>query len=356
MIIFYLPNLRPGGAERVMITLANEYHAQGIDILFVVNNNEGPFIHILNKNIKIISFNTKSKFLCLFRLINLCKRIRPNVIIATLGASVTSSLINIFLPKKIKIINRLGNTVGEEIKSLGTLSQFKYKTAINLIAFLSDKIIFQSNLMKEDFFKNVITQPKTIKIIYNPIDHQLINLKAKEKCEKYTFIAVGRLAVQKDYKTMILAINEVAKFDQNITLGIIGQGILEQQLKEIVKELNLQKNIKFLGYRSNPYCYIRQAKFLLSTSIYEGFPNVVIESLLLNTPVILSDCPSGIKEFFRNNYHGLFAQTGNYKSFSDKIISAIKDYNKFEKFDYSKEIVDQFDVKKITEEYKIFAR
>ena len=82
----------------------------------------------------------------------------------------------------------------------------------------------------------------------------------------------------------------------------------------------MKKNIKILGYKKNPYPFIKYSNVLVLTSKYEGLPNVLLEAIALKRFVISSDCPTGPKEILDNGKGGMLFRTGNYKDLSKKII------------------------------------
>jgi glycosyltransferase involved in cell wall biosynthesis len=352
MILFYIPNFRPGGAERVIITLANYLFSKGVKIIFLVNKSNGQFKIFLDKRITVVELNSKSVLGSILPFIKVCRKLKPKIVFACLGPSVTVSVAKLFLSKKISIVNRLGNTIGEEMKHLGYLKKFKYFLAQNIIGLNSDILIFQSKIMLDDFNRIVISKPKSVRIIHNPLDLKGILTKSQEKAESYDLIAVGRLTKQKDYHTMLEALKILVRSGyKDISLGIIGIGDLEISLKKKVQDLNLVNNVTFLGYKENPYKYIGNAKFLILSSLYEGLPNVVLESLYLNTPVISTDCPSGIKEFFKEGYHGYYAKTGSPDSLASSINKGLENIEKFKNKNNKEEISLNFGIEVIGEKY-----
>ncbi len=89
-------------------------------------------------------------------------------------------------------------------------------------------------------------------------------------------------------------------------LLIIGQGSLEEKLKELTKILGVENDVKFIGYTPNPFSYIRRSTLFVFPSLYEGFPNALCEAMACGVPVISSDCKSGPREILCSNgdyYH-----------------------------------------------------
>jgi glycosyltransferase involved in cell wall biosynthesis len=133
-------------------------------------------------------------------------------------------------------------------------------------------------------------------VVYNPIDFErLINqsqVKVENELSNY-LIFVGSLT---ERKRVNLVIEALAKADTSYNLLILGEGPNMESLKELVIHHGLTNRVKFGGFLKNPYPFIKDSKGLILASSYEGLPTVLIESLVLETPIIAVDCPTGPKE------------------------------------------------------------
>jgi glycosyltransferase involved in cell wall biosynthesis len=214
---------------------------------------------------------------------------------------------------KTVFINRIGNTIGaEKMFFTNPVKRFLYIFANKIIAKMSDYVIFQCHYMAKDYLEQTKVTPKQYSVIYNPvkIDH-IKNLAREENTEKYTFVAVGRLNPQKDYENLINACALLKNKTSDFSVAILGQGNLFQKLEKLIQKLGLEKNVFLLGYKSNPYSYINNSNYLVSSSLYEGFSNVIIESLCLGKPVIATDCPGGNAEVISNGANGWLCEYKN---------------------------------------------
>ena len=164
------------------------------------------------------------------------------------------------------------------------------------------------------------------KLIYNPFNFNLIKKKSNEKLKLHFFskralkiINVGRLTEQKDQITLIKAINTVSK-KINIRAIIIGKGAFKEKLNNLILKFNLKKNIKLIGYKKNPYKYIKKSDIFLLTSTFEGHPNVLIEAQYLKKFIISSNCPTGPKEILNNGKLGDLFPIGDYVELSNLLL------------------------------------
>lgn len=176
--------------------------------------------------------------------------------------------------------------------------------------------------------------------IYNPIDFETIENKAcerenltldeKELLNNPYICSVGRLDEgQKDFNILINAYANL-KVENKISekLVLVGDGPDKEKLENLVKKLNLENDIIFLGKKSNPYIWMKNSKVFILSSKYEGLPTVLIEALILDVPSISSNCLTGPVEILENGKYGELFNIGNVKELEEKILITL---NKREK-------------------------
>lgn len=352
-IYFYLPNLKGGGAERVIVNLLNYFKMQGYNFKLLLGQKKGALIEQLDKNIEIVELGKVRSRKALLQFIKFCWKEKPDLIIATLGAAFTSTFAKSVLPKETKVVSRLGNTIGTEVELYNFFLKkilFVYQNYI--IGRNSDDLIFQSQYMKRDFISVTGIDADQSFVIYNPVNVKEILSKTEMELDKsYDLVAVGRLDLQKDYITMIRALSILKDSDHSLTLAVLGEGKLRRELEEKIKELNLQDSVFLKGFVSNPYPYMKNSKFLICSSIYEGFSNVIIEALCLGTPVIATDCPGGNSEAIKDDQNGLLSKVSNPEDMANKIDYGLKNYLTFDKKKISKEASKKYDIENISNQY-----
>ena len=134
-----------------------------------------------------------------------------------------------------------------------------------------------------------------IKTIHNPLNLKIIYKLKQDKINiddnSFNFITIGRLDKGKNHQLLIKAMQNI-----NAKLYIIGDGILKNELKNQIKKLNLENKIFLLGRQKNPYKILSKADCFVFSTNYEGFPNVLLEALACELPIISTDCPSGPRE------------------------------------------------------------
>ena len=162
---------------------------------------------------------------------------------------------------------------------------------------------------------------------------------------------IGRLEMQKDHITLIRAVKILSK-KINIKLKIVGSGSQYFFLKKNIENLGIEKNIKIIKETRNTTKFFLSSDLFVSTSLYEGFPNVIVESIMHNIPVISSNCRSGPKEILIHDNATNMFKIKNYKDLANKILYFYFNKKKFNKNKFKiKENLNNFHYKKILNKF-----
>ena len=171
---------------------------------------------------------------------------------------------------------------------------------------LMDKVVFVSQSALEAFRLFYYSKDNLI-VINNPIDKKRItSLSTEQKMSKedFSFVAVGRLCQQKRYDRMLKAAKIIYDRGCNFSLNILGVGELENEIKDLACELEIDDRIHLLGFKRNPYPYIKNADVFLLSSDAEGFPTVICEAMTLGVPVVGTNV-TGTRDLLGNSEYGI---------------------------------------------------
>jgi len=124
-------------------------------------------------------------------------------------------------------------------------------------------------------------------------------------------ISVGRLTTAKDYPTLLQAYAAARSQGLQQQLVIVGGGELRDSLAALARELKIDQSVHFLGYRPNPFPYVKAAGIFVLSSIWEGFGLALLEALALGKPSIATDCPSGPAEILKYGEFGILVKVGD---------------------------------------------
>lgn len=212
----------------------------------------------------------------------------------------------------------------------------KYKDLKN--AFYDENIIGISEGVVDDV-KNVLNiQTKSSKTIYAPHDMQTVRRLAQANIEVQGdyIIAVGGLQKRKRFNILINAFSNVLNNFPDIKLIIIGNGSEKKNLESYIESKRLKENVLLLGFKENPYPYIKNAKLLVSSSYEEGLPRVLVEALILNTPVVSTKSSTSIDEIMTHDLKKFVCKIDNHLDIQTKIENALDSYPKIESHYYEK--------------------
>ncbi len=199
-------------------------------------------------------------------------------------------------------------------------SRAKKKLKLYRELYRNENIISIAKEMVEDFNELGIDY-KSAKTIYNPFDIKEIRHKGDEKVDMDYEYIISASAFRKGKRyDVLLDAFKIVKTD--IKLLILAKS--DPKLKEMIRERGLEDRVVVMGFQQNPYKYIKNAKLLLLSSDREGLPTVVIESLILGTPVISTDCPTGPREILTGELAHWLVPVNNPQALATKIDEALE--------------------------------
>lgn len=309
-VVLLIPQLRHGGAERVVSRLS-----------FLLKNDYNVTIVIFDDNVityeagcEIISIDIPSssdnriitKIVNVYRRLKKYKEIKKlNNIHITYSFGDTANLINILSfgsDKKIISIRgykriKKGTTIGEKF-IFRPISQYLSKKA--------DRIVSVSQLISKTLSKEYYLEKSKIFTIHNGYDLEKIRALAEEELEEEemrvfsnkVIITAGTFRSEKGYWHLLKAFSIIAQSNKDVRLVILGEDYKNNRKKvEILAEqLHISDLVSILGYKENPYKYLSKARIYVLSSVFEGFPNALVEAMACGLSVVASDCPSGPRE------------------------------------------------------------
>lgn len=314
-ILFFIPTLAHGGAEKVLVNLVNNMDKTKFDItvqtLFAGGVNE----KFLNRDIKYKycykkQFRGNSKYFCLFSPEHLYKKFikeHYDIIVSYLEGP-TARITAGCTDKGTKLVSWIH--VEQHTKETASYS-FKNYDEAKLCYGKFDKIICVSEYVKIDF-GNIFDNVKNMEVLYNTIETDQIIAKAEEPIDDYSFdktvktlVAVGTLKKSKGFDKLIRIHKRLLDGGFLHNIIVLGQGPEKDTLLKMISELNIKESFKLLGYNTNPYKYIKNSDMFVCSSVAEGFSTAATEALVVGTPVVTVGV-SGMKEMLgENNEYGI---------------------------------------------------
>jgi glycosyltransferase involved in cell wall biosynthesis len=341
-ILFAIPTLGGGGAERVLVNLVNSLDNSKYEITVFALFDGGVNKQYLNSNIRYKSFFKK-----LFRgNIHLLKLFSSNLLYKLLIKDEFDIAISYLEGPTTRIISgcpftrtKLINWVHIEIHDKKMLLQ-SYRSYSELIRSYKkfNRTVFVSMTAKIAFDKSFPDINTNKEVIYNTVDYSKIISIANETIsdleidnDKINLVSVGRYTHQKGYERLLMIIKELADQKKNVHLYLIGKGELEDEYIKIIREQNLERYVTLVGYKTNPYKYVKSCDLFVCSSFSEGFSTAVTESLIVGTPVVTTLC-SGMEELLGyNNEYGIITDN-NDDALYEGIKSLVEDLDLLKKY------------------------
>lgn len=303
-ILFVVPTLTSGGAERVVSILATSLAQKGENISLLLNErctNEYP----IDEKVRVYTIpeevhrkeGVSGKLSRIRSRYIISKQINPDITITFLNDTI-QFLCNIPLKGKFVSTVRLNPRSGNVIQ----------RTIKYITVWLSDACLVQNNEQKRYF--NKLIQRK-IFILPNPIKQENFAEEVTVREHLRKVITLGRLTKQKNHQLLIKAFKLVHDKNTELTLEIYGQGEERENLETLIKELQLQNSVFLKGRTLDAKKSLMDADLFVLSSDYEGMPNALLEAMAAGIPSISTDCPTGPSDIIDDDISGLLVQTNN---------------------------------------------
>ncbi len=313
--------LSGGGAERVHARLSEFLYSKGIEVHNIIfyDGIEYEFSGFLKNLGKIPNRNKIDKVRKIYVLRNYFRQHEFDFVIDfRYRVNNINELLIFYFGYNCPVIYTVRSGIIEYyIPKSDLIKQLIYKRAKAILT-VSNRI---TELLQKDFKIPVAT-------IYNPLDLEKIKKSSNSFVpeEKNYIVAVGRMNDRvKQFDKLIEAYSDSVLPERDIKLLILGEGQYMDELKLLVKQKKLMDKVVFKGHQPNPQAYQKNAVFSVLSSKNEGFPNVIIESLAVGTPVVSFDCFTGPNEIITHKYNGLLVEDQNIEKLTEAMNLMIED-------------------------------
>ncbi len=333
-IAFFIPVLTIGGAEKVIIALANGFAEKGYKVDLVLVNKKGPLLSSVSSKVHIVDLGASKTFLSIRKLRRYLDTAKPQVLLSALdNANIVASMaVRLAATKTCHIISLHTNLKLSHKKARTSMHRL-YPSIMRRLFPAATGYIAVSKCVAKESGEFLHIPSKIIDVIYNPVIQDEIKSKAEEPISHpwleddryFTMVAVGRIFEAKDYPTLLYAFSKVNASIPETRLIILGDGKLEikEEMTRIIHQEKLEHAVELHGFAHNPYAFIEKSSLLVLSSSWEGFGNVLVEALHLGTPVISTDCKCGPREILKNGELGSLVSVGDRDGLAKAILKHI---------------------------------
>jgi|MudIll2142460700_1097286.scaffolds.fasta_scaffold09138_5 glycosyltransferase involved in cell wall biosynthesis len=338
-VLFFIPSLEGGGAEKVMVNILRQADKSNIEpvLLLLYPFEHSPYRALLPEYVRVIVAGRNSdsiveKIKQGMHFFKTVYRVKPKAIVSMLThCNIMAVLAGMVFG--IRVVACEQNTLGEVIKAKEGRNILWIPVAplVKIVYRFADKIIAVSEGVKINLTDEFRIPAHMIEVIYNPIDIDRISELSRMPLEHPFFqgsapviLAIGRLVRQKRFDLLIRAFREVLS-ELDARLIIAGEGPERESLQRLAKDLGIGEKISLVGFQANPYAFLSKADVFVLSSSYEGLPMVLLEALACGTPVISTDCKSGPREILDNGRCGLLVPEGDEGALAEGIVRLVRD-------------------------------
>lgn len=329
-VALFSPSLAGGGAERVLVNLANGLLSAGIHVDVVLASAVGPFLLEVRTGARIIDLEASRIAYSVLPLARYLCNARPDALVsfmdhANVAAIAAAALARrrtpVFASVHVAWTKTLRNS-NWKFRLLARIARFAYRYAAGIIFVSKGAAIAAKDCLGLDF--------SHVRVIYNPVITEDLFSKAQTEIEHPWFseghapviLSIGRLTEQKQFATLIRSFARLRSVSPT-KLMILGEGEERPALEALVKNLALSDDVALPGFVGNPYPYLRRASVFVLSSAWEGLPTVLVEALALGVPIVSTDCPSGPSEILGDGQYGTLVPVGDIEAMAVAMHNAI---------------------------------
>lgn len=359
-ILFLIPTLQGGGAERSLVDLIKGLAREGVKTrLAVFDLGEAVFLSRLPPECDVVNLRCRRTRNSIPRIVRTVWRFKPRVFFVTLShVNLLIGLIRGLLPRKTICVAQQVTMISD-VTIMGTgfgakARRWLYRRSYSRF----DHIVCVSHTVMEDLRGTLGIDPQRLSVIYNPIDLNEVRseIASASTSEADDFvkslpprstllIAAGSLIYTKGFDILI---DSVALCnDKKLQTVVLGEGPLRSELQSRARQKNLADRVHFVGFRSDLYSWFIKADWFVLSSRMEGFGNVIIEALACGLPVIATPAGGAVSEVLPRVNGCVVAADSRPASLARAITEAISG----EKPAVSRDILQEFELAHISLRY-----
>lgn len=317
-ILIVTPDLDIGGAELVLLRLAEAFVASGRQVHLASLTRGGALAEALPANVVFHDLARRRKrnpsgvalaLATLPRLVGLLRSVKPDVVLSSMTGT---NFLTVIAHRCARCDSRL--VLREESSAANVKSRIKKLVLPKLYAH-ADAIIAVSEGIAGDL-QDMGVAASPIHVIHNPIDAQRLRQLARigpglpDNDHQPYVIALGRLTAAKDHATLLRAY-AASGLRKSHRLVIVGEGDQRATIERLAKELGISDEVLLTGAMINPYRVLADASLLVLSSRWEGLGNVLLEAMALGVPVVSTDCRHGPRELLDGGRYGRLVTVGD---------------------------------------------
>ncbi|PXF55050.1 MAG: hypothetical protein C4B58_15320 [Deltaproteobacteria bacterium] len=313
-LIFLIPSLAGGGAERVASTLL-PYLARHFDLTLALLEDRRSYP--IPTDVPVVAFSRQLnshtahviRIPChILALASLVRKKQAKMVLSLMEQANIINLLASYITDHRVVISQHINP-RKQYEGKGLLGKVISQTSGRLYP-RAARIIAVSNGIKEIIVSDYRLDARRIAVIPNPVDVASVGKMSKKEPSTALpgdyLLHVGRLNVNhKAHDILLNAFKKLHFFHPDLKLILVGNGPDKEQIKAMIKDMDLSDSVILAGWQDDVYPFMARAKALVLCSRYEGRPHVLVEAMACGCPVVATDCQTGPREILGDSKYGL---------------------------------------------------
>lgn len=318
---FFLPSLAGGGAERVVVDLVNGLTSHGFAVELVLGQRTGPLADRVAHDVTIVELDVRRARNMAPRLAGFMAARRPRTVVSALEHTNVAAMVagaatrTRVVPSVHNMVSPLFSSPSRATRATAWAATLAYRAARDVVAV--------SNAVGDDLASSMGVDPRTIRVIPNPVDGRRVQRMARDgvdrtpEARRPRFVALGRLEPIKGFDVLLEAWARVHT-EQGGHLTLFGDGSEAGALRTQANSLGLGDDaITFAGFDDDPWATVAASDGLVVSSRDEGFGLTLVEAMALGVPVVTTCGDGAPGEIVDRGRFGIVAETGSVPSLAE---------------------------------------
>ncbi len=331
-ILFVLSDLQGGGAERTVLDLLRNFDSSKYACTLFLLSREGTYWQEVPRGIQVVSVGTKGRLR--YRLPTVMAKLLPQaikarVIVGALELEPTYLAFTAGRLARRPVIGWVHTTMDQHLQHVPAWHEAPVRRVYPRL----QHVVFPSQGSAEALTRLVGLRRERTRVVPNVIDHSRIARAASEPVPDWAspifrrpvVLGMGRLQDQKGFDLLITAHARLIARGLDHNLLILGDGPRRGALAALASALRVERSVFLPGFIANPYPLLRAAKAFALSSRYEGLPMAILEALVLGTPIVAANCPSGPAEILGGQECGLLVPPEDAQALSEAVGTLLAD-------------------------------
>lgn len=357
-ILFYVAALNGGGAEKHLVRIINQIDRGRFEPILVLARSGGAYDRCVRRDVRTVVLH-RSAFLPVCRKLRAAIRHhQPRVVFSLLDPSNIQCLIATrCLARRPKVIVGVQNTPSMAYRGPWWSRRRILMALMSTLYPAADCVVASSRAVRGDLRSLSPAAARRCQVIHNAgYDESVLEgateLAPEIRGDGPLLVGCGRLTKQKGFPQLLEAL---AMLRQSVParLCLVGEGPDRCLLQEQVRSLRLRDSVDIVGFQSNPFRFMAAADVFVLSSLWEGFGNVIVESMACGTPVVATSCRSGPDEIIEDRVNGMLVPPDNPRALADALTHLLTDTGLYRRLrENGKRRARDFSVESITRRYE----